>query len=373
MRMAPPKQDMHKLFPRKMSGDSKRAARQEESMRPIGTESGTAAMTPSQHYGTLTLSQPTTAKVDIVFVHGLMGDRRRTWTKSLSDEGLCFWPKDLLPDDLPHARIITWGYDADVVKPFNVVSVARLTQHAQHLCTELANIREETPNHLCGSQYGGIVTKHALLHSGDSNPPEQKSIVEDTSGIVFMGTPHSGSGSADLGHFFAALISKLHPANPTYLEELKDNSPSLQYLERRFNQLLTRRVESDNEIQIRCFCESLPTPGISNLVVPSYSAAPPHYEVIITMHADHIGMTKFDGREDQNYKNVLAELRRMIEKSKKQHEKDQDSSSDKRDDTRTGSGPVSHVGDNTHGALANYGTQSYGGDGIHHGNVNHFN
>jgi hypothetical protein len=40
--------------------------------------------------------------IDIVLVHGLGGNRIRTWQK----DGVC-WPRDLLERELPNARIIT--------------------------------------------------------------------------------------------------------------------------------------------------------------------------------------------------------------------------------------------------------------------------
>ncbi|KAK4119854.1 hypothetical protein N657DRAFT_247289 [Parathielavia appendiculata] len=50
--------------------------------------------------------------VDIVFVHGLTGDREKTWTACYASEP---WPKTLLPSELPTARVLTFGYDACVV------------------------------------------------------------------------------------------------------------------------------------------------------------------------------------------------------------------------------------------------------------------
>jgi hypothetical protein len=52
------------------------------------------------------------AKADIVFVHGLNGEPRRSWT----GKNGTYWPTQLLPDSLKssQARILTYGYNADV-------------------------------------------------------------------------------------------------------------------------------------------------------------------------------------------------------------------------------------------------------------------
>ena len=56
------------------------------------------------------------AIADLVFVHGLGGGSRSTWTKS-GDPAL-YWPKEWLPEDdaFQDVRIHSFGYDSDWTK-----------------------------------------------------------------------------------------------------------------------------------------------------------------------------------------------------------------------------------------------------------------
>ena len=77
-------------------------------------------------------------KFDIVFVHGLRGDRIATWTR----DGVC-WPRDLLREDLPGARVITWGYDSTVANLLKPASQESIYGHADTLLSDLSNLRRE--------------------------------------------------------------------------------------------------------------------------------------------------------------------------------------------------------------------------------------
>jgi len=76
----------------------------------------------------------------IVFVHGLTGDREKTWTARNASEP---WPKTLLPSELPTARVLTFGYDAYVADWRGVVSQNQIGNHAWNLLTSLASYREK--------------------------------------------------------------------------------------------------------------------------------------------------------------------------------------------------------------------------------------
>lgn len=61
-------------------------------------------------------------KVDIVFVHGLGGTSRLSWSKYKNLD--LFWPLTFLPlePDICLARILTFGYNASIMKASNTGS-----------------------------------------------------------------------------------------------------------------------------------------------------------------------------------------------------------------------------------------------------------
>jgi len=77
-----------------------------------------------------------TGGVDIVFVHGLRGSSRTTWSK-----GDVCWPRDLLKDDIPESRVIAWGYDSSVAKVSTYASVESIYGHAGTLLVDLSFLR----------------------------------------------------------------------------------------------------------------------------------------------------------------------------------------------------------------------------------------
>lgn len=83
-----------------------------------------------------------TSNNSIVAVHGLNGDATSTWTSNKG--GICWLDdKDLLPRFLPNARILTWGYNANVISTkARHTSADRILQHAQTLIAQLVADRE---------------------------------------------------------------------------------------------------------------------------------------------------------------------------------------------------------------------------------------
>jgi hypothetical protein len=70
-------------------------------------------------------------------VHGLGGDAIETWTHPRSN---AFWLKDILPAQIPDARILTFGYNAAAA--FGR-STSDVIDHAKSLLGSLVDKRDE--------------------------------------------------------------------------------------------------------------------------------------------------------------------------------------------------------------------------------------
>jgi len=79
----------------------------------------------------------------IVAVHGLNGHRRATWTSTSATRSSILWLKDLLPSEVPNARILSYGYDART-HGSSPISNQYLFAHAQEFVTALVQQREKT-------------------------------------------------------------------------------------------------------------------------------------------------------------------------------------------------------------------------------------
>ena len=107
--------------------------------------------------------EPHVPDVDIVFVHGLTGDRDRTCCVP----GGAPWPQVDLSRDLPNARILTFGHDVYISNWKHVVSGNRLGSHAKNLLNDLAAYRtnrtQDLPIIFVAHSLGGLVVKDALV------------------------------------------------------------------------------------------------------------------------------------------------------------------------------------------------------------------
>jgi hypothetical protein len=133
-------------------------------------------------------------------------------------------------------------------------------------------------------------------------------------GILFLGTPHRGSGSASIGRM-AYQITKAAARRPNekLLQALERNSDTLEQINSSFLQTL----EEHNNIAISSFREEKETRKLlffSTIVVEADSARIGlAREELNSIPADHRNMAKLSSFEDVGFKRVSAQIRRWIQ------------------------------------------------------------
>lgn len=178
----------------------------------------------------------------ICFVHGLNGDAIQTWTSGPPEK--CFWPQEILAPRFPSARIMTFGYNANLLKD---TCEGRIAEFAESLLGELAGERgeagvtipswvtqvvllmllcvgETSPSYFRVSQYGRYcrqTSKAPVVHESTAgvdslqalsvaySRPYYNTISKATNSIIFMATPHRGSNKAYWGEMGQRLFSSL--------------------------------------------------------------------------------------------------------------------------------------------------------------------
>ncbi|KAI0378271.1 hypothetical protein F5Y04DRAFT_152464 [Hypomontagnella monticulosa] len=262
------------------------------------------------HLGLTTLHEPQppdSSTADIVFVHGLGGGSRKTW--SYSADWYHYWPQSWLPKDpdFTDVRIHAFGYKSDWVE--RQQSILEIRDFAESLIGELKNnpgIRRSTTRiiFVCHSMGGCVAKKAYILARQD---PTCKDLADRIHSIFFLGTPHRGS---DL----AAILKKLSLiawGSKPFVSDLMPESSALRDINDTFRHYAS-------ELRLWSFYETLPTkPRILNkIVVERYSATLGYPgEEIIAMNADHRQLCKFSTPADPNYRilrNALHSATDMI-------------------------------------------------------------
>lgn len=247
------------------------------------------------------------ATIDICFVHGLTGNRDSTWTAHGQSTP---WPKTLLPPKLSKARILTYGYDAYIVRK-SVSSSNRLIDHAMNLLNDLTTDRaccnaSSRPLIFVTHSLGGLVCKEAILLSRNNPEVHLQGIFDHIKGIIFMGTPHKGAWMADWANIPASALGLVKSTNKSLLKILETDDQFLESIQVRFWAMIRELREGGRRLEVTCFFEELPLPLVGK-VVSKESATLEGYNPI-SIHANHRDMVKFGSAEDNGFKRLLGEL-----------------------------------------------------------------
>ncbi|KAI4709724.1 hypothetical protein J4E89_005741 [Alternaria sp. Ai002NY15] len=236
----------------------------------------------------------------IVFLHGLTGGRLTTFTHR---NGKC-WPRDFLPQVLPDARIMSYGYDANVVSLGAMAGQNSLEGNAKSLLEALIAARQDDTKPLIFVTHslGGLLCKQALLMA--HNRPEYKSIFDAYAGIVFIGTPHKGSKQAKLGNLFVSFINIFRSANTEIVAMLRLQSKPLLMLDDDFWALMDGEKKN---CAVHCYNESAPMGTLGYIVDPVSAARPGGSSS--PLDGNHSSMLKFATEQDNGYLTLSTKLK----------------------------------------------------------------
>ncbi|KAK3309763.1 uncharacterized protein B0T15DRAFT_13768 [Chaetomium strumarium] len=258
-------------------------------------------------------------RVDIVFVHGLGGGSRRTW--SYNRDPTFFWPLKFLPSNPPvdEARILTFGYNANF-RPGSGSGGNKMSilDFAKDLLWELKYARDESvggnlrmgerPIIFIAHSMGGLVVKEAYLR-GQIDPgyaPIIKAIVS----IIFLSTPHRGTNLAET---LNRILQVSFAASPMqFISELSAGSQTIRSLNEDFRHIAPK-------LNIYSFYETQPTPlvgssKIKTMVVDRDSSVLGYTgEETKPLNADHHNVCKYASPDDPAYRLVSNALKTVIE------------------------------------------------------------
>lgn len=225
------------------------------------------------------------------------------------------WLRDLLPEALSVARVLTYGYNANITSFCGSRSSDRIQQHAQTLVADIQADRslEGCPKRpiifICHG-LGGIVVKKALAYSSTRTSKHLAhlySIFASTYAILFFGTPHHG---IDKGSWLATARGKYPLAqarpqkNSQLLMAIEKDSETLQAITDQFTPLL-------KQFHIFFFWEENETrleDGTSYIVEESSAAPIIDNTERAGICANHSQMVRFSGRHTSSYRTVVEAL-----------------------------------------------------------------
>ena len=245
---------------------------------------------------------------DIIFVHGLGGTARKTWSWDRNLD--YFWPTWLVEEDgLSSYRIFTYGYNSDFMGAGNNLNI---TDFAKALLFQMLVFSDglgkdhtsvgQQPIIFVAHSMGGLVVKRAYVlgkHDG-----QYTHIISKTHGIMFLATPHRGARYTKILNNILSTIPLGAPPK-AYIKDLDTQSRSLQDINEQFRTVC-------GGLSLVSFYETLQTSlRVTKIFVVEKESGVLGYpqETSNPLNADHHTICKFKSREDENYITVKSMIK----------------------------------------------------------------
>jgi pimeloyl-ACP methyl ester carboxylesterase len=221
-------------------------------------------------------------KADVIFVHGLAGHPIDTWhpeqpSKNRNQENCwLYWlaeDKELLANNLK-LGIWSFGYK---VERFHGKAAPRFDQGEDLRSWLTARSIGNRPIIFIAHSLGGLIVKQMLRKAKDKN---EKDLIEQIKGIVYLATPHTGSDVSNLVNIINAILQNTLRVTVA-VKELEAHNPGLRDLDD-----WHRNSIEALHIKINAFYELHDTWGLK--IVNEDSANPKVKDCHpIPVHADH--------------------------------------------------------------------------------------
>ncbi|KAF2671659.1 hypothetical protein BT63DRAFT_398038 [Microthyrium microscopicum] len=255
--------------------------------------------------------------LDIIFVHGIGGTSRSTWTKDRHADK--FWPKRWLPNEpgIQTARILSFGYNAvpNNGGPNPLSNIGFFARALLEAMKELPIghtediILGQRPIIFIVHSLGGLVVKQAYLYG--HNDSEYRDIISSISAIIFLATPNRSHDMESIMERILTVSVSEHPVEYYRSSgEIWDGSELANSINEQFRHFASR-------LEILSYYETLSTPiARHSLMVLDQTSAEigTHAETSVPLEADHNSITKFNSSRDSNYVHIKNGLKLLMRK-----------------------------------------------------------
>ena len=251
---------------------------------------------PTQIFAEPRPASPPAAVLDIIFVHGLGGDRIETWANAKDG----FWPR-WLAEQFPNCRVYVVGYDSNKFAGFLQGEGASIQDLALAMADGIASREEGAPHALLvAHSLGGLIVKQMLRRCVQSLNADFNAIGRSVVGVAFLGTPHLGAQAA------TALDILLRNFKSKQVKQLAYSDDTLIDLNDFFRSWASRQGAN-----VRSFYETEKTGGVR--VVDKVSANPGVLgSEPIAVQANHIDICKPATKTAPVYASMCAMVRQLL-------------------------------------------------------------
>ncbi|THY23943.1 hypothetical protein D6D00_05831 [Aureobasidium pullulans] len=260
----------------------------------------------------------------VVAIHGLGAHPDDTWYKNVGTKEESKWVNWLeapfmLPNDIPNARIMRYGY---MSQWFGKNAIKQSTSDvAKDFLINLRRWRKDThrPLIIIAHCFGGLVVLKAL-NDARNHESEYPTIFNYTTGLVFLGTPFRGASGMSQSGLLQAVVQEYEEVQAQTLRILDPGNDPLHDLVTEF--CLIRSTPP--RAHVACFYEQIASDvmvivgksGTKNFVVNRESACLDQSESTKTypIARNHFDMNKF-GKPTNEYYKVAEAIQGMVQEA----------------------------------------------------------